>query len=59
VASFYKYRYKLSGLYNRYFEYADFVSMQGLIKHAVAFLKLIPSGYRGLQGTQLEITARR
>ena len=51
--------YKLSGLYDRYFEYADFLATQGLVKHAVAFLKLTPSGYRGLPDTQLELAAGR
>jgi len=46
--------YKLSALYDRYFEYADFLATQGLVKHAVAFLKLTPKGYKGAQGTQLE-----
>jgi protein transport protein SEC31 len=32
--------YKLSVLYDHYFEYADFLATQGLVKHAVAFLKL-------------------
>jgi protein transport protein SEC31 len=51
--------YKLSALYDRYFEYADFLATQGLVKHAVAFLKLTPTGYKGAQGTQLEFTAGR
>ena len=46
--------YKLSALYDCYFEYADFLATQGLVKHAVAFLKLTPSGYKGMPGTQLE-----
>jgi len=51
--------YKLSALYDRYFEYADFLATQGLVKHAVAFLKLTPSGYKGTPGTQLELAAGR
>ena len=51
--------YKLSALYDRYFEYADFLATQGLVKHAVAFLKLTPTGYKGAQGTQLEFAAGR
>jgi len=51
--------YKLSVLYDRYFEYADFLATQGLVKHAVAFLKLTSRGYKGAQGTQLEFTAGR
>jgi len=51
--------YKLSALYDRYFEYADFLATQGLVKHAVAFLKLTPAGYKGAQGTQPEFAAGR
>ncbi len=51
--------YKLSGLYDRYFEYADFLATQGLVKHAVAFLKLTPPSYKGLPDTQLELAAGR
>ena len=51
--------YKLSTLYDRYFEYADFLATQGLVKHAVAFLKLTPSGYKGIPGTQPEPAAGR
>ncbi|OAX38742.1 hypothetical protein K503DRAFT_137102 [Rhizopogon vinicolor AM-OR11-026] len=39
--------YKLSALYDRYFEYADMLSTQGLVKEAVAFLKLTPPDYTG------------
>jgi len=51
--------YKLSVLYDRYFEYADFLATQGLVKHAVAFLKLTPPGYKGAPGTQFEPAAGR
>ena len=51
--------YKLSALYDRYFEYADFLATQGLVKLAVAFIKLTPQGYKGVQGTQLEFVAGR
>lgn len=39
--------YKLGALYDRYFEYADLLSAQGLVKEAVAFLKLTPADYIG------------
>ncbi|KAF9057047.1 hypothetical protein BJ165DRAFT_1418148 [Panaeolus papilionaceus] len=39
--------YKLSALYDKYFEYADLLSTQGLLKEAVTILKLTPSGYQG------------
>ncbi|KAI9459387.1 hypothetical protein F5148DRAFT_1218787 [Russula earlei] len=51
--------YKLSALYDRYFEYADFLATQGLVKHAVAFLKLTPPGYKGAPGAQFELAAGR
>jgi protein transport protein SEC31 len=37
--------YKLSALYDRYFEYADLLASQGLLKEAVPFLKLTPLDY--------------
>ena len=43
--------YKLAGLYDRYFEYADLLASQGLIKEAVAFLKLTPTDFKGFTGT--------
>jgi protein transport protein SEC31 len=46
-------------LYDHYFEYVDFLATQGLIKHAVTFLKLTSRGYKGAQGTQLEFTTGR
>jgi protein transport protein SEC31 len=32
--------YKLGALYDRYFEYADVLSAQGLVKEAVAFFEV-------------------
>lgn len=43
--------YKLAGLYDRYFEYADLLATQGLVKEAVAFLKLTPADFKGSSGT--------
>lgn len=51
--------YKLSGLYDRYFEYADLLAAQGLVKEAVAFLRLTPSDYHGAHGTHLDFTEGR
>ncbi len=51
--------YKLAGLYDRYFEYADFLATQGLVGHAVGFLKLTPPGYKGLPDSQLDVVAAR
>ncbi|KAI0062781.1 hypothetical protein BV25DRAFT_1991321 [Artomyces pyxidatus] len=51
--------YKLSALYDRYFEYADFLATQGLVKEAVSFLKLTPQGYKGSPGSLIELAAGR
>ena len=39
--------FKLAILYDRYFEYADLLCTQGLVKEAVRFLQLTPIGYEG------------
>ncbi|KAI6004420.1 hypothetical protein F5J12DRAFT_836728 [Pisolithus orientalis] len=39
--------YKLASLYDRYFEYAEMLAAQGLVKEAVEYLRLIPQGYTG------------
>ena len=46
--------YKLSALYDRYFEYADLLASQGLVKEAVNFLKLTPVDYHGVPGSTLD-----
>ena len=46
--------YKLSTLYDRYFEYADLLASQGLVKEAVGFLKLTPVDYHGIPGSNLD-----
>ncbi|KAI0674665.1 hypothetical protein C8Q78DRAFT_989533 [Trametes maxima] len=51
--------YKLSGLYDRYFEYADLLAAQGLVKDAVAFLKLVPAEYTGAAGSLYDFTIGR
>lgn len=51
--------YKLSALYDRYFEYADLLATQGLVKEAVAYLKLTPAGYHGSPGSHLDFTEGR
>ena len=43
--------YKLSALYDRYFEYADLLASQGLVKEAVSFLGLTPVDYHGTPGS--------
>ena len=50
--------YKLAPLYDRYFEYAELLCAQGLVKEAVDFLKLTPEGYKG-KNEQLDLEAER
>ena len=47
--------YKLYGLYDRYFEYAELLAAQGLVKEAVAFLKLTPVDYKGSTSSDLSV----
>lgn len=51
--------YKLSGLYDRYFEYADLLASQGLVNEAVAFLHLTPPGYAGSPGSTFDFKTGR
>lgn len=51
--------YKLSALYDRYFEYADLLATQGLVKEALFFLKLTPSTYNGSPGSHLDFSEGR
>ncbi|KAH9930495.1 uncharacterized protein BXZ73DRAFT_101867 [Epithele typhae] len=51
--------YKLSGLYDRYFEYADLLASQGLVAESVAFLDLVPSRYNGAPGSPYDFTLGR
>lgn len=52
--------YKLAPLYDRYFEYAEILSAQGLMKEAVRFLELTPQGYKGsTPGADLESERKR
>ncbi|KZT07919.1 uncharacterized protein LAESUDRAFT_697968 [Laetiporus sulphureus 93-53] len=51
--------YKLSGLYDRYYEYADLLASQGLVKEAVAYLKLTPPDYHGWPGSALDFAEGR
>ncbi|KAF5344633.1 hypothetical protein D9756_011231 [Leucocoprinus leucothites] len=51
--------YKLANLYDRYFEYADFLSAQGLVKEALAFVKLAPSDYKGSNGADISAERER
>ncbi|KAG6820187.1 hypothetical protein H0H93_004180 [Arthromyces matolae] len=49
--------FKLASLYDRYLEYAELLTTQGLIKEAVAFLQLTPEHYEGSNG--LDFAAER
>jgi len=46
--------YKLSALYDRYFEYADLLASQGLVNEAVGFLNLTPVDYHGSPGSTVD-----
>ncbi|KAF6753615.1 hypothetical protein DFP72DRAFT_1010406 [Ephemerocybe angulata] len=43
--------FKLATLYDRYFEYADLLATQGLLKEATEILKLTPAAYKGTSST--------
>lgn len=51
--------YKLASLYERYYEYADLLATQGLVKDAVDYLKLVPSDHQSTGGTKFDFTMAR
>ena len=51
--------YKLSSLYERYFEYADLLATQGLLQEAVSFLKLIPKAYQSNATSGIDFSMAR
>ncbi|GJJ10681.1 hypothetical protein Clacol_004908 [Clathrus columnatus] len=51
--------YKLSSLYERYFEYADLLVSQGLVEEAVKYLAYTPADYKGLPGSGVEFDVAR
>ncbi|KAF8631103.1 hypothetical protein AX17_005148 [Amanita inopinata Kibby_2008] len=51
--------HKLAALYDRYYEYAEVLATQGLVKEAVTFLKLTPSDYKGASGSDLSAERER
>lgn len=51
--------YKLASLYERYYEYADLLATQGLVKEAVDYLKLIPSEYQSPGGARFDFAMAR
>ena len=46
--------YKLASLYDRYYEYADLLAMQGLVDLAAQYVKLTPADYKGSTAGDLE-----
>ncbi|KAG8881687.1 protein transport protein S31 [Tulasnella sp. 331] len=42
--------YKLAALYDRYYEYADLLAAQGLLKEAVQYIGMTPADYKGTKG---------
>ncbi|KAF8828347.1 hypothetical protein HHX47_DHR4000810 [Lentinula edodes] len=51
--------YKLSVLYDRYFEYADLLASQGLLKEAASILRLTPADYKGSGSADLSEERKR
>ena len=51
--------YRLAGLYDRYFEYADLLATQGLVNEAVRLLDLIPRDYKGSVGAKFDYDTAR
>ena len=51
--------YKLTILYELYFEYAGFLSNQGLVNEASVFVKLIPMDYKGLNNADHTMERQR
>ncbi|EJT99394.1 hypothetical protein DACRYDRAFT_23938 [Dacryopinax primogenitus] len=51
--------YKLAALYDRYYEYADLIASQGLVKESVTYVAMIPSDYRGVPGMEVQFDVIR
>ncbi|WWC86651.1 uncharacterized protein L201_001528 [Kwoniella dendrophila CBS 6074] len=51
--------YKLAGLYDRYYEYADLLATQGLVDIAAKFVKMTPSDYKGTGAAGSELDKAR
>ena len=49
--------FKLASLYDRYLEYAELLTTQGLVKEAISFLTLTPADYKG--SNSVDFTAER
>ncbi|WWC68183.1 uncharacterized protein I206_102106 [Kwoniella pini CBS 10737] len=51
--------YKLAGLYDRYYEYADLLATQGLVDIAAKFVKMTPTDYKGTGAAGAELDKAR
>ncbi|WVR04848.1 hypothetical protein IAU60_001860 [Kwoniella sp. DSM 27419] len=51
--------YKLAGLYDRYYEYADLLATQGLVDIAAKYVKMTPADYKGTGGAGSELDKAR
>ncbi|OCF53981.1 protein transporter SEC31 [Kwoniella mangroviensis CBS 10435] len=51
--------YKLAGLYDRYYEYADLLATQGLVDIAAKFVKMTPPDYKGTGAAGSELDKAR
>lgn len=51
--------YRLASLYERYFEYADLLAIQGLLSEAVNILQHIPSEYQISGGSGIDVSLAR
>ena len=51
--------YKLAGLYDRYYEYADLLAMQGMLDVAAKYVQMTPSDYKGTGAAGLELDKAR
>ncbi|KZV82092.1 WD40 repeat-like protein [Exidia glandulosa HHB12029] len=51
--------YKLAALYDRYYEYADLLASQGLVREAVKYLDLTPADYTSSAGQEESFSVAR
>jgi len=51
--------YKLAGLYDRYYEYADLLATQGMVDTAAEYVRMTPSDYKGTGVAGFELDKAR
>ncbi len=51
--------YKLAGLYDRYYEYADLLATQGMLELAAKYVRMTPSDYKGTGAAGFELDKAR